>query len=213
MCIDVHTPVRIAVIGCGNFGQHHARCLAASPEFELVGVCDRVIERAEALAHVHGVDCAEHISGLTRTPEAVCVVVPPEGHGELVDDCMSRGLHVLVEKPFGVDPMVVAALNEKAGASGRILHVGYLERYHDAVNLAAARVKRPTHIRCVRIAPHDAGRFAACDTLHVVLDLMSHDIDHVLRLVGSDPISVTTLAPSASRPPAELTPPPHSARF
>ena len=135
---------------------------------------------------------------LDETIDAACVVVPPAEHATVVDNCLSFGLHVLVEKPFGLDAEAMARLGAKASAGNRVLRVGYLERFHESARLAMSLVNRPALIHCTRISPElqDPGE----DDVHVALDMMSHDIDHVLRMVGDEPVAVTTrFAPSAMK--------------
>ena len=65
-------PLRVAVIGVGHLGQHHARVLAALPDVELVGVADARIEQARLVAGRHGTEAfADYRDLIDRVARAV----------------------------------------------------------------------------------------------------------------------------------------------
>lgn len=108
--------VRTALIGCGKVGRIHAAALSSLPESELVAVCDRSRERAEAFAADYGarpfddVDVLLHESGC----EAVVIGTPHPLHAEPALLAAQAGVHVLVEKPLAAsladcDRMLAAA--------------------------------------------------------------------------------------------------------
>jgi predicted dehydrogenase len=109
--------------------------------------------------------------------------VPTERHHEVAAACLQAGLHVLVEKPIAVDLAQSDALIALARQKNRVLQVGHVERYNAAFRALAARMQRPLLIDAERLSGFKR-RGADVD---VVLDLMIHDIDIVLALVGAEP--------------------------
>jgi predicted dehydrogenase len=173
--------LRVAVIGVGSLGQHHARLYASLPEAELVAVVDRDTERARLIAARHGVPALSDLSDLPGSVEAVSVVVPTVDHRAVAEACLRRGLAVLVEKPMAATASEAEAMAAAAGGSGRLLAVGHTERFNPAFRAVRGRVREPRFIEA-----HRLGVFTARSTdVDVVLDLMIHDLDLVLSLVDS----------------------------
>ena len=100
---------------------------------------------------------------------------------------IEAGVHVLIEKPVADTSAAARDLAERARHRGVVLQVGHVERFSPAIEALGERVHNPRRIACVRRARWN-GRSTDVD---VVLDLMIHDIGHVLMLAGSAPISVS----------------------
>ena len=186
--------IAIGVVGCGHFGRFHALKAATGPDFTLVGVHDRHAERAQAVGAETGAPGLPWNELLTAA-EAVIVATPADSHFALARQALEAGRHVLVEKPIAATLAEADLLGSLAGARGRVLQVGHLERFSAAFRALQPRMQRPLYIEAVRIAP-----FKERGTdVSVVLDLMIHDLDLVLALVGSPIESVDAVgAPVAS---------------
>lgn len=173
--------VRVGVIGVGSLGQHHARVYAELPDACLVGVADVDAARAAAIAGKHGCEAYTDFRALIGHVEAVSVAVPTLLHHSIARACLAAGLHVLVEKPIAVTVEEGRDLVGLASSRGLTLQVGHIERFNAAFRATRGAIKAPTLIECRRWAPFTS-RGADVD---VVLDLMIHDLDLVLELVGS----------------------------
>lgn len=168
------------MVGVGSLGQHHARVLAALPGVELVAVVDRDGDRAREVAARHGTRALRDARELDGAVQAATIAVPTVEHARVASDLLRRGLHVLVEKPMTKTVAEGEALVALAAAEKRLLAVGHTERFNPVVQAAARFVKRPRFIEA-----HRLGVFSARSTdVDVVLDLMIHDLDIVLALVG-----------------------------
>lgn len=167
------TPVSVAVIGAGRWGALHARKLAALDGVRLVAVVDPDRARAETLAQARGavaVPCLAHAPPV----DAVTIATPLPTLAERAAEALERGCHVLVEKPLALDPQVGRRLVERARAAGRLLKVGYLERFNPALI-----DWRPDGILVARrIGPAAAGG--------LTLDWLVHDLDLAQHLLGPD---------------------------
>ncbi len=174
------SPIKTAVVGVGALGEHHARILAELEEAELVAVADVRAERAERFASQYGCRALHDFREVAGLAEAVCLAVPTSEHGRIGSELLSRGLHVLVEKPMAHDLAAADALIEAAERSGRILHVGHSERFNPAVLAVRPLVKAPLFFEA-----HRLGVFVPRSLdIDVVLDLMIHDLDLILQWVG-----------------------------
>ena len=95
--------LRIAVVGAGYWGPNLARNLQASPDWDLVAICDLDIERAGKLAAtLGGIPCVESLDELFDTfdVDAVAIATPARTHHGTVMTALRAGKHVLVEKPL-----------------------------------------------------------------------------------------------------------------
>ena len=112
------------------------------------------------------------------------MAVPTSGHFAVVRDCLAAGCQVLVEKPITTTVAEADELVHLSRERGLILMVGHLERFNSAMEELQRRVTQPRFIESHRLS-----FFKERGTdVDVVLDLMIHDLDHVLRLVPS-PVS------------------------
>src|SRR6266545_4933182 len=91
--------MKVAVIGVGSLGQHHARVYRELGA-ELIGVADESVARANEIAARHGCEATTDFRGLLKRVDAVSVAVPTLRHFDVVRECLQAGVHVLVEKPI-----------------------------------------------------------------------------------------------------------------
>jgi len=174
-------PIKVGVIGVGYLGRFHAEKYAHLKETELVGVADLNEGRAQEVAGALGARVFIDYRQLLPEVEAVSVAVPTSVHFPVVQDALAAGCQVLVEKPISVTVAEADELVRLARARGLILMVGHLERFNSAMEELKARVTSPRFIESHRLS-----FFKERGTdVDVVLDLMIHDLDHVLNLVPS----------------------------
>ncbi len=173
---------RMAVVGVGHFGRHHARILSASPGVRLEAVVDVDPEAAARVAAEAGVRPETDAAALHGRVDAVTVAVPTDRHRAVAVPLLERGISVLVEKPMArsldeADEMIAAART-----GGAVLAVGHTERHNPAVTAALPLVEAPRFIEVHRI-----GAFSPRSLdVDVVFDLMIHDLDIVRTAVGGE---------------------------
>jgi predicted dehydrogenase len=178
--------VRVAVIGVGHLGKHHARILAQVPGARLVAVVDRQPERAAAAADGTGARALADYRELLDEVDAVTVAAPTEIHHDVALPFLERGISVLVEKPMTRTLAEADALIAAAQASGATLGVGHTERYNPAVAAVMPFVTTPRFIEV-----HRLGAFPDRSLdIDVVFDLMIHDLDIILALVKAEPTAI-----------------------
>ncbi len=178
--------VRVAVVGVGALGKHHARILSALPGADLVGVVDTNEARAREIAATVGVPCATNAGDLPWAVDAVTVAVPTESHLKVALPFLDRGVGVLVEKPLARSSHEARQLIDAAAKSGAVFGVGHTERYNPAVAAVRPFIEQPRFIEV-----HRLGTFPDRSLdIDVVFDLMIHDLDVVLSLEPSPVTSV-----------------------
>lgn len=177
--------LKAAVIGAGYLGRFHAQKYASLPGVDLVAIVDVDPDRARAVAAETGAPCA--CTTIDQVPGALdlaSVVTPNEAHFAAASALLERGVHVLVEKPVTGDVAQATDLEAAAAARGLVLQPGFLERFNPAVRFLREHAPHPRFIES-----HRLGAFKARATdVDVVMDLMIHDIDIALHLVGA-PVS------------------------
>jgi predicted dehydrogenase len=180
------SPLRVAVVGVGHLGRHHARILASLPGATLVGVADINEPRAREIAAEHGSRPFTRAEDLLGQVDAVTIAVPTESHVEVARPFLERGIPALVEKPLARSPREVDALVAAATAGTALLAAGHTERYNPAVQAALPLVTTPRFVEV-----HRLGVFPERSLdIDVVFDLMIHDLDVVSSLVRSPVVSV-----------------------
>ncbi len=178
--------MKVAVVGVGALGRHHARILSQLPEAELVAVADGNEQQGRAVAESCGCEWTNDYRTLLNRIDAVSIVVPTTLHRPIAGAFLEAGIPVLVEKPLTANVADGAALVELAEKKGLPLQVGHIERFNPAFEAASVRVRNPKYICCERVSPY---AFRSMD-IGAVHDLMIHDIELTLALVGEMPISV-----------------------
>ena len=184
------TKIRAAVIGVGYLGRFHAQKYAMMEDVELVGVVDADLSRAGAVAEEVKTRAFKDPAALYGLVDAVSIATPTEHHYRLGMDFLSRGVHVMMEKPVTAVSGEARSLVKEAAASKALLQVGHLERFNGAMLALEGRIKDPLYIEAVRTSPFP-NRSTDVD---VILDVMIHDIDLVLSIARSEPVKVEAVA-------------------
>jgi len=175
------TPLKVAVIGVGHVGEYHVQKYASMPEAEVVGVVDIDSERARFIARRYDTEAYFSHRDILGKVDAVSLAVPTKDHFSIGMDVLRKGAHLLVEKPITDDVDQAERLIEEAAKRNLVLQVGHTERFNPAVREMQAMVSRPIFVESHRLNP-----FTPRGTdVDVVLDLMIHDLDIILNLVGS----------------------------
>ncbi|HET7791723.1 MAG TPA: Gfo/Idh/MocA family oxidoreductase [Gemmatimonadales bacterium] len=173
--------VRVGVIGTGSLGYHHTRIWSALEGAQLVGVYDHHPGRAAHVASELHTTAFPSLDALLERIQAASVVVSTPAHLEIGRAVLARGVHALIEKPLADTVPGAEALVREAAARKVVLQVGHVERFNRAVRAAAPYLDDPRFLQMERLAPFSPRG----SDVAVVLDLMIHDLDLVLELVGA----------------------------
>ncbi|WP_437526788.1 Gfo/Idh/MocA family oxidoreductase [Sorangium sp. So ce726] len=138
--------VRVALVGCGRWGEKLLRALSENARARVIAVADvdrGRLSRARALAPrarlVRTIDEA-----LAARVDAVIIATPAASHAELALRALEAGADIFVEKPLALSAAQADRCASRAAALGRIGMVGHLLRYHPSVVhlVAIARERR-----------------------------------------------------------------------
>ncbi len=178
--------IRCGAVGVGRMGRHHARVYAELPGCELVGVVDADPGRREQLSQKHNCQAFETVEELIdERIDVASVAVPTIHHREVAERLLEAGIACLVEKPLAGDAAEARAIAETAQRTGTVLMVGHIERFNPvmrAMRQATADGQEivPRFVQVHRVSPMT---FRSVD-VGVVMDMMIHDLDVVLMLMG-----------------------------
>jgi predicted dehydrogenase len=199
--------VRVAVVGAGAFGRNHLRVYReleqAGYPVELVAVIepnDAARAAAEAKFGVRGfatiAECMAMsrtlpahgdetaMNGAPRPITAASVCVPTVHHAACARELMACGIDLLIEKPLAASLAEADEIVAAAREMGRVVQVGHLERFNPAVRAVMGYLNHPMFFEVHRLSVFTPRSL----DVDVVLDLMIHDLDIVMKLVG-EPVS------------------------
>ena len=176
--------VRIGVIGAGIMGERHCRVCANLPRVELVGVADLNEEHGRQVAERYETTYFSNHQALLSQLDAVTIATSTPAHHGLATECLEQGLHVLVEKPITETIEQAQQLVQKADERGLVLQVGHIERFNPAFTELKNVIEDMTliSINMRRLSPFDTSN----TDVDVIRDLMIHDLDLAVDLVGSE---------------------------
>jgi len=182
-------PLRVAVVGVGAFGRNHLRVYreleAAHPGLvQLAALVEPHAQRRDDLAAQFGIPGYATLDDLLASApplDAASICVPTVHHAAAAEQLLAAGVDVLIEKPFAATLAEADRVLSLARERSRILAVGHLERFNPAVTATLAALNRPMFFEAHRLSIFTPRSL----DVDVVLDLMIHDLDIVLSLVGS----------------------------
>ncbi len=178
----------VAVFGAGAFGRNHLRVYR---ELERAGypvVLAAVIDADPSLAdrgakewQIPAYTSVEDFAAAGQTIDAASVCVPTSAHFSVASALLEKGIDLLIEKPIATSTEEADQLIATADRLHRILQVGHLERFNPAVTAVQPWLSGPMFFEAHRLSIFTP---RALD-VDVVLDLMIHDLDIVLKLANS----------------------------
>lgn len=181
--------LKFAIVGAGVMGTNHVRVARSLPGVEVAFVVDPDLSRAERAAAVCGARATSDLADVLGKVDCAIVASPSSFHEEHGMALLGHGIHILVEKPIATTPEEATRLVSAAADTGLVLQVGHIERFNPAVMELDRLAGDIVHIDTARISPY-SNRVE----VGVVLDLMIHDLDIVLSLVGGEPVDVFATA-------------------
>lgn len=188
--------IKVAVIGVGNIGHHHARIYSGLQNVNLVGICDIDKEKGEKIARKY--NCLFSDNYLTFVQEnkieAVSIAVPTLFHYKVACDLLKIGIHVLVEKPIATTLSQAREMMKLAEEKKLKFTVGHVERFNPVVVELKKNIERAKLGKIISINIKRVGEFPNIIlSENVILDLAIHDIDIVNYLLGIYPEKIFSI--------------------
>jgi predicted dehydrogenase len=200
MDISPAARLRVAVVGVGYLGRFHALIYSRLPDVHLVGLGDADRERAAEVAAEVGCAVCDSLEDLATQVDAASIVVPTTAHLQAAEPFLRRGCAVLIEKPIAATYEEGAEILRLARAHGALLQVGHVERFNAGVMALASRITTPRYIEAQRMG----GFTERATDVDVVSDLMIHDIDIILSLVGSELSAISAVGAAVLTPHVDI---------
>ncbi|UPJ51970.1 Gfo/Idh/MocA family oxidoreductase [Bradyrhizobium sp. 200] len=194
---------KVAIVGAGYMAQEHARALSSIDVVELVGVCGRTRQRAEALAQAHAMPVYRSITEMYADTQADAVVVTVN---ELaMPDVCAESFRFpwvcLLEKPVGVDLQAATRILEDSRRADARAFVAFNRRSYSATRQALQELAADDGPRLISVLDQedqDAAR-AAGQPEEVVRNWMYansiHLIDYFSFMARGDVVSIEHGAP------------------
>jgi len=174
--------VKVGVIGVGHLGEYHVQKYLAMPTVELVGVVDTNSDRENEISGRYNVNAYGGHREILDMVDAVSLAVPTEIHFDVARDILSKGIHLLIEKPITYKIEDADCLLELARKNNVVLQVGLVERFNPAIVKMESMLNRPVFLESHRMNVFTSRGI----DVDVVLDLMIHDLDIFLHVVPSE---------------------------
>ena len=179
--------LRVAVVGAGAFGRNHLRVyreleLAGAP-VKLAAIVDSneaARSAASAKFSIPGFASIDECLAACK-PDAASLCVPTVHHAACARTLLASGVDLLIEKPIAASLAEADEIVRLARDLGRTVQVGHLERFNPAVRAVRGLLNHPMFFEVHRLSVFTPRSL----DVDVVLDLMIHDLDLVLSLVGS----------------------------
>ena len=193
--------LKVAVIGCGGYGQVHVKSAAMMPDIEVVGYYDVIRPKAEDYANRFGGTVFRSPDELVDVADVIILATPPTARVEYVRMAAMAGKHMLCQKPLALQPEETSEICRVVTDSGIRFGVGFNGRF-------TPRLMRIHDM----LASGELGGLVYCwRTLHTdlplahwqgyiaeghwrtkqetsggrVFEMGSHDIDFLLKLGGT----------------------------
>jgi predicted dehydrogenase len=175
--------LRVAIVGLGTMGLHHARVLSSLDGVELKGYFD-IHEKNSKLA----LKRFDSVENLIQAGVDYCVVsVPTKYHEEISVKLINSGIHLLVEKPIAHNIQSANRILQAAEHMQTHIGIGHIERFNAALIEAKRRIKLNELGNILSLTTRRVGPFPArIDDVGVVKDLATHDIDLTSWLTDSN---------------------------
>ncbi len=184
--------LKIAVVGAGYWGPNLARNLQASPDWDLVAICDLDLERAAKLAATLGdIPVVESLDELLDTldVDAVAIATPARTHYGTVMTALRAGKHVLVEKPLADSREHGLEMVAEAEAHGLVLMADHTYCYTPAVLKMQELVQEGS-----------LGEILFVDSIRINLGLVQPDVDVFWDLAPHDLAILDFVLPGGLNP-------------
>jgi predicted dehydrogenase len=197
MNISIGDKLKIGVIGAGRWGKKHIDEYSKMKDIDLLWVSDLSKNNLNLCKNKYKIEnvTTNHKDVLSSDVDAVSICTSNETHFEVCKDALIAGKHVLVEKPLTLQSNKAYKLVEIAKQSNKLLAVGHLYRYNNAINEIKKLIDKKFfgdlyYLRfqwTIQWMPE----IYPDKQLDIIVDMMPHLYDIMNYLTGLWPIKIT----------------------
>ena len=139
--------IKIGIVGAGGIAriQHLPAFQKLNGRCQVVALADPNTEAASTLANQFGIEgrFTSHQEMLTAVEvDAIVVATPNRFHRQPTIDALAAGMHVLCEKPLGLNALEAGEMLDASRNSGRVLQVGLQLRFSGVAQFLMDYVRR-----------------------------------------------------------------------
>lgn len=171
--------IKIGIIGLGRIGIQHAERLYHLPQYDIVGSYDIDENQSKKAAELFDIKIFSDVDDLINSSDAIGIFTPANTHVAYTEKVIKAGKHIFIEKPFAENLSDAERLYALSREANIVVQIGHVERFNPVFQSIKDLPLEPMFIECHRLAPFDPRG----TDVSVILDLMIHDIDIVLKLV------------------------------
>ena len=173
--------LKVGVVGCGHLGKIHTKLLSQSENYKLIGIYDKDNEELIRVSNEFKCTSFESFDSLLDSVDVIDIVAPTPFHFNYAKQAINKNKHVFIEKPVCTTSKESEELIKLGDLKNVKIQVGHVERFNPAFTKVESEISKPMFIESHRLA-----KFNPRGTdVSVVLDLMIHDIDIILKTVDS----------------------------
>jgi len=173
--------IKVGVVGVGKLGSNHTRIYASDKRISEIFIYDINPARSDEVASMYGAKVCSTVEDVLEESDVVSICTPASTHSEIAMKAFEMGIDVLVEKPIASSVVDASRMVSLAKKRKCILQVGHIERFNGAFQAVASFIDNPLFVESHRLAT-----FSNRGTdVSVVHDLMIHDLDLVLSILGN----------------------------
>jgi len=195
-CAILMSTVKIAVVGCGYWGQNLVRNFWELDAAELTTVCDaNTASLARIRRRFPTIETVQNYGDVLANPriDAVVLATPVSTHYSFARQALLAGKHVLVEKPMTTSTHEALELIELAEKLDKTLMVDHTFLYTSAVRRIKELVDKDEigdllYFDSVRINLGLVQR-----DINVLWDLAPHDFAIMDHICDRDPVSISAI--------------------
>lgn len=174
--------LKIGVVGAGHLGKIHLKLLLElKDQFDVVGFYDFDAETRTSVANQFHVTAFDNFDKLLENVTCIDIVTPTPSHFVYAKQAVQLGKAVFIEKPMTQTMDEALELIELTKKHNSLVQIGHVERFNAAFQSAIPYFNQPLFIESHRLSQYNPRG----TDVPVVLDLMIHDIDIVLKVVNS----------------------------
>ncbi|MFK7936815.1 MAG: Gfo/Idh/MocA family protein, partial [Saprospiraceae bacterium] len=195
-------PLKIGIFGVGHLGKIHLKCLQQLSEtYQIIGFHDPDSATAQKIQSQFNLPFFSNRDTLLDAIDVADIVAPTFAHLELALAAIQRGKHVFIEKPIANSLVEAQQIVAAAQSAGVKVQIGHVERFNPAFLALKNLPIQPMFIEGHRLATFNPRG----TDVSVVLDLMIHDLDLILKMVPSKPVKVIASGVAVVSPTPDIT--------
>ncbi len=172
--------VNIGLVGLGYFGSFHLNNIL-NTQFNLIGFYDSDEQKAIEIEKKTGIKKYDNVEALIKDVDAIDITTPTIYHYNLIKKAILSGKHVFVEKPMTSNSKQASEIIQMLQKTDIKFQVGHIERFNPAVDINELKKEKIIKIEANRLSPYNPRG----TDVSVIFDLMIHDIDLILAIMGN----------------------------